>query len=154
MKLAAAKFRFWLPVLPVFLALCILLAFPAVCFSGKIVVVVNSENGVSSLSIGDLRKLFKGEKKIWNDGTPVRLFLPSMESEAMEKLMKKILRKNKPSEVTRFYLRAVFQQKFASPPRYYPDPVLAVSSTPGGICLVDSSEIRGDEVKIIPVDGL
>src|SRR5258708_12330843 len=39
----------------------------------NVAVVVNSGNAVSTLSLGDLRKIFSGEKHSWPRGQPIKL---------------------------------------------------------------------------------
>ena len=41
---------------------------------GTVAVVVSPKNSASNLTLGELRKIFSGEKRIWPDGSRVKLF--------------------------------------------------------------------------------
>lgn len=127
-------------------------------YAGNIVAIVNKDNPVSSLAVKDLENLYKGKKKQWVGGQEVVLFLPPSKSEAMKTLASKVFKKGSALAVSKFYLKAVFQQKFAAPPQSVSgaeDAAETVAGEPGGIALVDSSEITDkSSIKIIKIDGL
>ncbi len=139
----------------VFLAVFIL-SVPAKVFAGGVVAIVNKANPVASLSISDLQELFKGKKKEWDNGEPVVLYLPPASSEAMTSLAKNVFKKNGAAGVSKFYLKAIFQQKFTDPPESSGnagDSVANVSGDPGAITLIEADKASGD-VKVIKVGGL
>src|SRR3974390_1213134 len=41
---------------------------------GSVAVVVNPQNALSTIPMGDLRKILSGEKRYWPGGAPVKLF--------------------------------------------------------------------------------
>jgi len=125
------------------------------CYAGEIVAIVNKKNNVSSLTISDLQQLFKGKRKKWEDGESVILILPPFNSEAMKFLANNVFKRRSAHAVLKFYLKAVFQQKFAFPPTSSLDSVSEVSEILGSITLVDSNQVGStDRVKIIRVSGL
>ncbi len=131
---------------------------PIIANAGDLVVIVNKDNGVSSLALKDLAKLYKGKTKQWSGGEEVILFLPDAKSKAMLGLAKNVFKRKNGLAVSKFYLKAVFQQKFASPPQKVAnaeEAISAVADEAGGIAIVDVGEISDKSaIKIIQVDGL
>ena len=128
---------------------------PSMAYAGETVVIVNKTNEVSSLSISDLQALFKGKKKFWGNGKPVILFLPPVDSESMTTLTKKVFKKNSVVGVSKYYLKAIFQQKFATPPESLTSDDEAASNISGelgGIALVEAGNVEVG-VKVIKIDG-
>ncbi len=124
-------------------------------YAGEIVAIVNINNKVSILSLRDLRLIYQGSKKSWNGGEGITLFLPPPKSEAMKALASNVFNVDGPGAVAKFYLRAVYQEKFASPPKTSDNAVADVAATLGGIAIVDASEIGdNDSVKVVRVGGL
>jgi len=126
-------------------------------FSGEIVAIVNKKNGLEHLYLKDLKNIYKGEVKYWKGGERVVLFLPPAGTESMKVLTTKVFRKKKSRDIFKFYLKAIFQQKFYTPPKSVKNTVNAVNiiaSLPGGIAIVDISEIPdSSQVKTIHVEG-
>ena len=48
---------------------------PTVAAQGDIAVVVNSTNNTSSVTMGELRKIFSGEKRSWPGGASIKLLV-------------------------------------------------------------------------------
>lgn len=111
---------------------------------GVVVVVLNSSNTVNQPTIHDLRLLFGLYKRSWQGGLRVQLVLPAEESASINFLASKVLRMRSPSEVERFYLQAVFQQRIpVSPVQLSSQAALAaVRANPGAIALVERAHIR------------
>ena len=132
--------------------------FPGVAYAGDLVAIVNKDNSVSSLDLKTLEKLYKGKMKHWSGGEDVILFLPDAKSKAMQGLAKNVFKRKNGLAVSKFYLKAVFQQKFASPPQKVENAEEAISSVTdeaGGIAIVDAGEISDKSaIKVIKVDGL
>ncbi|MFQ5444013.1 MAG: hypothetical protein ACE5EK_05280 [Nitrospinales bacterium] len=124
------------------LVLSISLLTTTVSFGGEMVAIINKGNPVTELSKKDLQHYFKGKKKTWENGEPVILFLPKIKSAPMKWLAKNIFKKKKSGAVLKFYLKAVFQQKFADPPAAPNDPVLEVAAVPGGLAVVDTDTTK------------
>lgn len=134
--------------LPIF-GLLLLLTFlsPKLCFAAEIGVIVNKSQNTPALSAQDLQLIYKGKKKVWGNGENIILFLPPIKSEAMQFLVKEVFKKNSESEVSRFYLQAVFQQVFVNPPKSVANTryaVAVISANPGGIAIVDLDELPPD----------
>lgn len=127
-------------------------------YAGEIVAIVNPNNPLEHLDLNELKNIYKGEVKYWESGERVVLFLPPASSEPMNALTTKVFRKKNSKAVFKFYLKAIFQQKFNAPPKSATSTISAISSVasaPGGIAIVDRSEIPdSSQIKTLPVDGL
>lgn len=124
-------------------------------YAGEIVVIVNINNKVPLLSLRDLRLIYQGSKKNWDGGEGITLFLPSPKSEAMKALASNVFNVDGAGAVSKFYLRAVYQEKFAFPPKISESPVADVGATPGGIAIVDEMDVaENNSVRVIRVGGL
>jgi ABC-type phosphate transport system substrate-binding protein len=147
--------------------LCIMgLAFSFVSFSPAqearqktgVVAIVNADNPVPGLSLVDLRRMFKGKKKAWNNGVTLKFWLPSKGSDAMKSLVSKVFKYDSEEDLNKFYLIAIFQQKVTETPlsvKNDRDAAIKVGETKGGIALVSRSEVAGyADIKIIEVEGL
>src|SRR3989338_3628711 len=83
---------------------------------GDVVVIVNSNNKVSELSIQDVRMIYKGEKKSWSDGSKISVFLPPWGSGEMQTMVESVFRCQDEPDVKKYYLTAIFQQKITTIP--------------------------------------
>ncbi len=130
---------------------------PNLCLADEIVAIVNKDlNLQKNLSLNDLRLIFQGRKKTWSNGKNILIFLPPFKSKPMDFLVSKIFRFNNEIDVSRFYLKAVFQQVFINPPKpvidiYYA--VAEVAAAAGGIALVELEKIpKGSEVAVVHLE--
>jgi len=99
---------------------------------------------MTQISLGELRNIYLGKTKNWKNGKRIVLFLPQSKSPSMDVLVKKILRLEDESEVSKLYLKLIFQQVFPTPPMLVlntNDAVLKVRVNSGGIAIVRSSEL-------------
>ncbi len=126
-------------------------------YTGEIVAIVNPNNPLEHLDLNELKNIYKGDVKYWESGERVVLFLPPVSSEPMNVLTTKVFRKKNSKDIFKFYLKAIFQQKFNAPPKSATNTINAINSVvsaPGGIAIVDTSEISdSSQIKIIHVDG-
>jgi ABC-type phosphate transport system substrate-binding protein len=141
-----------------FLISLFLLVCTGIANAGDIVVIVNKDNSVSSLTLKDLTLFYKGKTKEWSGGEEVVLFLPDPKSKAMQALATNVFKKKNALGVAKFYLTAVFQQKFSSPPQKVSstdEAVGVVADEVGAIAVVDSGEVSDkSSIKILKVSGL
>ncbi len=118
-----------------------------------IAVVVNPANGTSSLTVGELRKIFAGEKRSWTGGTPIKLLARAVgtrERTAMLDLMSM-----KEDDYNRYWTTMMYRGEAQSQPPALPSIGMvkeAMKAYPGAIALVDSRDVKA-EMKVIKVDG-
>lgn len=122
-------------------------------WGGEIVALVNKDAGATEMSYRELRKIYKGEKKFWGNQENIVLFIPPSDSAAMDALVNKIFKARSRSDISKFYLTAIFRQIFSVPPTSYSnqqDAVYKVSHAPGGITLIELDGFEpGDSVQVI-----
>ncbi len=124
----------------------------------EVVAIVNDHQEMTQISLGELRNIYMGKIKNLRNGNRIVLFLPQSKSVSMDTFVKKILRLQNESEVSKLYLRLIFRQVFSIPPIPVldaSDAVLKVTANPGGIAIVESSKLPpGSSVKIIKLVDL
>jgi hypothetical protein len=110
----------------------------------EIVAIVHPSNRLErEISVRELRLVYALYQRAWKGGSRVELVLPPTGSAELEYLLENVLLKASPSELARFYIQAVFQNRIAEEPPVL-DVALAlafVRRAPGGIALVRRDEI-------------
>ncbi len=121
--------------------------------SERVVVIVNKKNKVSSLTLRELKSLYKEKKRTWPNGKRVALYLPPPNSDEFLWLTRNIFLKESPASVIQFYMKGLNRNKLKMPYRTT-NSVLDVSRIEGGIAIVKARETKGyDSIKIVSVDG-
>ena len=126
-------------------------------FASDLVVVVNSGNEVTGLSLHELRRMYRGEQKQWKSGRPIQVLLPSRSSAAMQSVVANVFEMRSTVEVAQYYMAAMYQGKIVQPPPTVPaDQAIEIVANPiGALALVPRSRAEGKAgVKIIPVEGI
>jgi len=124
--------------------------------AGEIVALTHPSNDQTSLVMDDLRLMYSASRRQWPDRTPVLLIVPPPGSPAMDFLVKRVLRKPSEDDVSRFYVKMVYQQKITSPPKQLStaEAVALVRSVPGALALAERSEVAGASgVQVIPIEA-
>jgi hypothetical protein len=108
---------------------------------------------VSNVTLGDLRKIFSGEKRTWPGGSRIKLFSRAPGTTERTALLK-LLGKSE-MEYKQFWTAKVFQGDAESEPIVLPSNGMqreALTAYPGAIILVDSADVKPG-MKILKVDG-
>jgi ABC-type phosphate transport system substrate-binding protein len=128
--------------------------------AAEVVAIANVKNPISSLTVIDLRKMYKGKRLKWSHGENIKLFLPPSKSAEMKTILQKVFRFKSEVQISKFYVKAIFQQKFVRLPEAtngMNESILKVAQNPGGIALIDLKETEAKEdiklIRIIHVDG-
>ena len=119
----------------------------------SIAVVVNPRNSQSNIAMGDLRRVFIGDKRTWPDGSPVKLFTRAPGTPEHDSMLKVIAMSE--VEYKQYWRSKVYQGDAQSEPAVLPSNGMqreALRAYPGGIALVDSTEVK-DGMKVLKVDG-
>ncbi|HUO26389.1 MAG TPA: hypothetical protein VMU61_12040 [Candidatus Aquilonibacter sp.] len=133
----------------------LLVFFPhfAFCQSEDIAVVVNTNNPTSNISLGELRKVFAGEKQSWPGGSPIKLIVRA--TDCRERVALLHLLNMSESQYKRYWTGQVLRGEASS------EPVAvfsngfqreAIRALPGGIALMDAQDAKLG-VKVIKLDG-
>jgi hypothetical protein len=119
-------------------------AFPVEAAGDAIVVIVNNANPVNNLSVGELKKLFLGDRSHWETGkavTPVMLTPGAPERTAFLKIVCGM----SDADLSKYFLQAAFTGKSATPPK-------EVGSAAAVKSFVASSPVGDTTVKAVKVD--
>jgi ABC-type phosphate transport system substrate-binding protein len=102
-------------------------------------IVIGNKTGMSSVSLKELRKIFKGKYTNWSNGETVTIVLPSPKTNNAELVAKVIYQTSVPS-MQKYWLSLVFQGRF-SPPIFTDsdlETLQQIQKTPGAIGIVDN----------------
>jgi ABC-type phosphate transport system substrate-binding protein len=117
----------------------------AVTAEGEIAIIVNPSNSVSSVSTGDLHRLFLGDKSTWPNGKHVFVVMAAPGSAEREFVLKNIYKMSEP-EYAKYFLQAAFTGTVSAPPK---DAASAaemkqiVAGNPGAIGYVKQQDVDG-----------
>jgi hypothetical protein len=119
------------------------------------VVIVNKQNKVSTLTLRELKSLFKGHQKTWPNGEIVTLYIPPTGGETQLWLGKNVFQSSSPAAVPQYYMGELIRNDLTKIPDTTTNGVSDVSRIIGGIAIVKVGEIKGNHsVKIVPIDGI
>ncbi len=119
----------------------------------RIVVIVNKKNKVSSLTLNELKSLYKEQKRIWSNGEVVTLFLPPPKSDEFLWLARNVFLKESSSSVMQFYMKGLVRNKLTIPATST-NSILDVSRIIGGIAIVKAGKVEEHgSTKIVFVSG-
>jgi hypothetical protein len=99
---------------PLCIALALFAAEPST--AEEYVAVLNAENPSVEFSVQTARLLYGGYKRKWKDNRSVALILPPVGSPAMRFLAQRVFKVSSESQVQRYYLEALFQQRLGEVP--------------------------------------
>lgn len=98
-------------------AACVCLPFPLVAAADReLDVVVNKTNGVNTLSIDDVRRIFKGEKTVWRGGKRIRILMLAPGATERAVVLRELYRMTE-ADYTKYFLQAAFNGKIQAPPK-------------------------------------
>ncbi|HEX4627678.1 MAG TPA: hypothetical protein VH137_02725 [Gemmatimonadales bacterium] len=132
-------------------ALAVVLLVAVAPAAAQIVVVVNKANTTRNLSLGDLERLYLGNRTSFDNGEPVVLgeYHPARRAFYLT-----VLHWSERA-VSRYWIGVVFSGRNAAPPVEFRDAESArrfVTTTPGAICFLDLAAVPGD-VGVVTIDG-
>jgi ABC-type phosphate transport system substrate-binding protein len=123
-----------------------------------IVVIVNNANPVESLSLGELKKLFLGDRTRWDTGKAVAPVMPAPGAPERTAFLKIVCGMND-AELGKYFLQAAFTGKSATPPKEVGSAAAVksfVAGSPGAIGFVKAIDFHGDGsdggVKAVKID--
>jgi ABC-type phosphate transport system substrate-binding protein len=121
--------------------------------SNSVAVVVSPKNSLSSLSLGELRKILSGEKRSWSNGTHIKIF--SLASGTPERnAMLKLLGKSE-TDYKQYWSGMVYRGEAEAEPMVLPSIGMlkeALTAYPGAISLLSASDVKPG-MKVLKVDG-
>ena len=120
---------------------------------GTVSVVVSTQNSVSNVQIGELRKIFAGEKRNWPGGSSVKLITRTSGTTEHNALLK--LLGMSETEYKQYWTAQVYRGDAQSEPVVVPSNGMqkeALNAYPGAIVLMDSADVKPG-MKVLKVDG-
>lgn len=129
--------------------------------SDPVVVVVNKDNGISDLSLKDLRSLLKLERRFWHSaagatgGRQVMVFLRESTSTEQKVALDQIYEMSAEA-LEKYWVERVYRGEIASPPSTKGSASQAargVGKEPGSITLLLKKDVNSDLLKVITIDG-
>jgi ABC-type phosphate transport system substrate-binding protein len=120
-----------------------------------IAVIVHEDVPVDSLSLPELRRIFRGERLFWAGDLTITLLAPPYGSRERKVLLGKIYERGSEAEYQRFWINKLFDKGGQTAPKITGSPQMSadlVREIPGAIALVPADRIpRG--VKVLRIDG-
>jgi hypothetical protein len=121
----------------------------------QIVVIVNTLNNLSSITLNDLKSLYKSRHTSWQNGERVILYLPSANSKEGRWLARKVFNKPSYTDVQQFYMHQLNRHVINNMPRITKNAVLHVSTITGGIAIVKAGAVGKEaSIKLLPIQGM
>jgi ABC-type phosphate transport system substrate-binding protein len=138
----------WVAVLPL-----VWTSMPAAHAPG-FVIVVNRENGVDSLPLADLQRMFRKQMRMWPHGEPVVPVDWDATSEVRQEFSERVLNRSV-REMGEFWVQQSITQGLTPPTSLKSSRAILrfVASVPGAIGYVPAADVD-DTVKRIDVKGL
>jgi len=122
--------------------------------TNDIAVVVNATNAVDDVSLSDLGKILRGDRKFWNNKTPVVIVLRQSGAPERSRVLAEVARMDD-AEFKEHWIGKVFRGEASSEPLAVPSNGLAleyVSTNAGAVCFMPGTSVRSD-LKVLKVDG-
>jgi ABC-type phosphate transport system substrate-binding protein len=129
---------------------------PVQAAGDPIVVIVNNANPVDNLSLGELKKLFLGDRSRWDTGKAVAPVMLGPGAPERTSFLKIVCGMND-ADLGKYFLQAAFTGKSATPPKEVGSAAAVksfVAGSPGGIGFVKASDLSAGDttVKAVKID--
>ena len=131
-----------------------LFAVTGLAYGDDIAIIVNKNNAIEDISFYELVKIFKIEKKFWDDGKQIYLIMQGSKSSEKEAILKTVYKMDE-QELKKFWLAKIYQGTVPSFPKVMTSnqSVKAfVQQVPNAIGYVDVA-YTDDSIKVLKVDG-
>src|SRR5579863_1987055 len=130
---------------------------PVEAAGDAIVVIVNNANPVDNLSLGELKKLFLGDRSRWDTGKAVAPVMLAPGAPERTAFLKIVCGMND-ADLGKYFLQAAFTGKSATPPKEVGSAGAVkgvVAASPGAIGFVKADDLGNDSgIKAVKVDGM
>ena len=82
----------------------------------QVAVIVNPSNNISSLSAGDLHRIFTGDKSTWPNGKHIFVIMAAPGSAERTTILKSVFKMSE-TEYAKYFLQAAFTGAVSAPPK-------------------------------------
>jgi hypothetical protein len=121
----------------------------------QIAIVTHPETPVDSLSLADMRRVFRGERQYWTPNVPIVLLIRAPVAQEREVILKRVYAMSE-AQFKQFWIAKIFRDEAAIVPKnlYSTEQISdLVSTIPGSISFVDAAAVRAG-LKVVKIDGL
>ena len=118
-------------------------------------VVVNIDNPVDELSLGELNKIFKAELRHWEFGDKIFVFLPRQGSNEKKILLDKVFHMSE-RELKKYWITMIYGNRISNSPKVLPSSKIiqkVVEVNKNAIGVIRRTELSST-VKALKIDGL
>lgn len=118
-----------------------------------IAVIVHPDVPNRDLALGELRRMFLGDRQFWSHDRPVTLLVPAPGSGARAAMLAKIYEKTE-TQYRHYWIAKVFRAEVASAPRVATGPLMSelLRGIEGAITVVEVSNIP-QGARVLKIDG-
>lgn len=121
-----------------------------------IAVIVNADNKEEDVSFGELKKIYRGDRKFWKGTDKILLLMLDVDSKPAEVLLKKLGWESK-EDYEKYWVKKIFRGEASAPPEVVKsagEMRKKVRAKPNAIGLVvgDLDQIK-DGIKALKIDG-
>jgi hypothetical protein len=120
----------------------------------SVAIVVHPQAPVDSLTFGEMRKVFRGERQYWTSDVPIVLLMRAPVAAEREVILKRVYEMSE-AQFKQFWIAKIFRDEAAVVPKilYSNDQISdLVAAIPGSIGFVDSAAVRPG-LKVLKIDG-
>ena len=120
----------------------------------RMAVIVHGEVPADDLSLGELRKIYLGDRQFWVGDLRIVLLVPPARSHERAALLEKVYEKTE-TQYRHYWIAKVFREEAQSAPQRVSSTRAAgelVRQIPGAICVIDAARVPAG-VKVLRVDG-
>ncbi len=122
--------------------------------SAPVAIVVHPSTSIDNLSFDELRRIFRGERQFWPDGSRITLLVRAPVAQERKLVLDRIYRMNEDA-FRQYWIAKMFRAEVASGPKLVYSSDMArelVTAIPGSIGFMPASAV-GAEVKVVKIDG-
>jgi hypothetical protein len=127
---------------------------PQVEPSFSLAVVAHQGVPVTNLSLGDLRRIFMGDRQFWAQDLRVTLLVPSTGSREGQLLLRRVYEKTE-AQYRHYWIAKVFRAEVSAAPKVVASETLAAAllrEIEGAVTVLDAGKIPPG-VKVLTIDG-
>jgi ABC-type phosphate transport system substrate-binding protein len=119
-----------------------------------VAIVVHPATKIDNLTFDELRRIFRGERQFWPDGSRVTLLVRAPVTQERKLVLQKIYRMNEDA-FRQYWIAKMFRAEIAAGPKIVYSSEMArelVTAIPGAIGFMPAGSI-GAGVKVVRIDG-
>jgi ABC-type phosphate transport system substrate-binding protein len=120
----------------------------------NVAIIVHPQTPVDTLTFGEMRKVFRGERQYWTSNVPIVLLMRAPVAIEREVILKRVYEMSE-AQFKQFWIAKIFRDEAAVVPKilYSNDQISdLVSAIPGSLGFVDAAAVRPG-LKVLKIDG-